>query len=164
MTIDTKWLVVVAALVGAVVAGLFAIWIKRIPEPPSPVRPSQSKGSLQQPKPGETVGRSFVVAGNLGETPDGYHVWLGVEIGALLWPKEPEIPTSDRRFSVKIVEGGSPPGGRFSLTLFQVAPKGQKRIAIWFDTGRRKGDWPGIDPRELDGFSQLDRVDGLSLW
>ncbi len=167
MRVDTKWLIVggiVAALVGAVVTGLFAIRTKQIPEPPAPVRPSQSKAVIQQPKSSETVGRTFVVSGDLGEMPEGYHVWLGIEIGALLWPKEPEIPIGDRHFSVKIVEGGNPPGGRFSLTLFQVSSEGQKRIADWVDTGRRTGDWPGLDPRDLNGFSQLDHADDLRLW
>jgi hypothetical protein len=171
MKIDTKWLIlggIVAAVLGALVtallSGFFTIRAKQIPEPRPPTTPAQSTGSIQHPSAGETVGRSFIVSGELGEIPKDYHIWIGIEIGALLWPKEPEVSRNDRRFSIKIVEGGNPPNGRFSLTLFQVFQEGHQNIANWIETGRNTGEWPGLDVHNLIGFSQLDRVDDLRLW
>ena len=86
-----------------------------------------------------------------------------MKIGALLWPKEPEVRAADRHFSVNVVEGGNPPGGRFAISVFQVSPKGHKRISAWAETGRSTDDWPGIDPDELDGFAQLGFVDDLKF-
>lgn len=159
---NTRWLVI-GGILAAVVAGMFDLRARNMPEPPPPVPPTQSTGVIQQPKSGETVERIFIVMGSLRDMSQGYHVWLGFQIDTLIWPKEPEIPATDRRFSVKILEGGNPPEGSFSLTLFQVSPEGQKRIAHWLDTGRKTGHWPGLDRSEIDGFSQLDRADNLKL-
>ena len=149
------WVVVIAAVVGALGA-IFAALVGREPSIPPGVA-----GEILSPRPREVVGRSFKVGGRLANIPEGYHVWLVVEIENLLWPKEPEIPSSDRRWSRKVVEGGNPPGGIFSLSLQQVPPKGQRFVLDWLRHGSRTGDYPGLD--SIPGAIRLDIVEDLRL-
>ena len=123
MTPEAKW-TLVATIVATIIGGIFVLIAKRIPEKPSEIRPEQAHAELLSPKAGQVVGHSFVVEGTHGNIPKGYHVWLATEIGGLLWPKEPEVRVADRRWSFKIVEGGSPPRGSFTLVLFQVSAEG----------------------------------------
>jgi len=151
------------AVIAAIVAGIFALVAKRVPEKKSDNVPSGTRGRILRPQANTVVGRSFTVSGEHFDLPKGYHVWLAVEIGTLLWPKEPEVPTADKRWSVKIVEGGNPPGGLFSLTLFQVPPEGNKFIVRWHEHGRSTGDFPGLNASDIPGFSRLDVVENLRL-
>jgi hypothetical protein len=153
----------VIAVIAAVVGGAFTIWAKRVPEKKPDAAPSDTKGRILQPQANTVVGRSFTVSGEHIDLPKDYHVWLAVEIGTLLWPKEPEVPTADKKWSVKVVEGGNPPGGLFSLSLFQVSPEGNQFIVRWHKHGQRTGDFPGLNASEIPGFSRLDIVENLRL-
>lgn len=157
-----KWTLVVpiiVALIGA--AGIIlAQWVnkKTLPTP----TPSEISGRILSPRTDETVGRSFQITGELINIPDGEHVWLAIEIGNLMWIKEPEVPSSDRRWSRNIVEGGSPPGGRFNLCLLRVTSEGHHFILNWLDHGKKTGDYPGI--AGIPGSSKLDIVSNLRLY
>lgn len=101
-------------------------------------------GSIQTPVEGSRVGREFTVAGRLSNIPAGDHIWLAVQVGNLLYPKEPGIEPTGERFSEQIVEGGSPPGGRFSLLLLRVDEEGQASVESWLSALREGKEPSGL--------------------
>jgi len=147
-------------VVGAVVAGLFSMYEKnRVPEAPPVIRPDSTQGSIEVPQSGDTVSPRFAVKGTHTELAPGYHVWLATEVNGEVWPKEPEIGASDRRFNVTIFEEGRPSDGQFQLVLFQVSETGERQIMDWFEKYRGTGVFPGLAPSSLDGFARLDIKD-----
>jgi hypothetical protein len=107
-------------------------------------RPREIRGRILSPRRGQRIHRSFTVEGTLSSVPDDRHVWVVVQIGNLLFPKEPEIPATDRHWAQDVVEGGGLPGGRLSLALFVVDRVGNRQIETWLEHGRSTGDYPGL--------------------
>lgn len=153
VTLTAAIIVAVGAIVAAIITGLLS------KPSESPNITSKPIGKIFRPKEGETVARGFDVSGTLENIPADHQVWLAVKIGNLLWPKEPMILSSDRRWSIRVVEGGSP--GVFSISLLLVSKKGQKVIKNWLENGRRTGNYPGMD--KIAGSSCLDIVENLRL-
>lgn len=60
-----------------------------------------------------------------------------------MWPKGLIQPV-DGTWSAEVYEGGSPPNGRFTLSLFLVSEKGYEEVEAWLERGKRTGDYPGI--------------------
>lgn len=141
-------------LVGAVVAALIVAGKL----PPSHRDPA---GRIESPAASSNVGREFTVSGTLSDIPGDDHVWLAVQVGNLLFPKEPEIAHPSGGYSEQIVEGGSPPGGRFSLVLLRVGEEGQTAIERWLSALRRGEEPPGL--AEIEGADVLDALANLRL-
>lgn len=89
------------------------------------------------------------------------HVWLAVQVGNLLYPKEPEIGSSADHFSQQIVEGGNPSGGRLSVILLRVDPEGEAAIKRWLSALRQGEEPPGLV--SISGAQVLDAVANLRL-
>lgn len=140
-------------LVGAIVAALIVAG-KLPPSTPDPA------GSIESPVEGSRVAREFTVSGALSHIPGDERVWIAVQVGNFLYPKEPEIASADR-FSEQIVEGGNPPGGRFSVVLLRVEAEGQARVENWLAALRRGEGPPGM--RTIPGAQVLDAVANLRL-
>jgi hypothetical protein len=124
---------------------------------PSPAEPAggDPEGRILSPRRGR-LSRTFTVQGSLSDIPRDRHVWLAVQIGNLLTPKEPEIPSQDRRWAVDVVEGGRRPGERFGLALLMVDVVGQREIERWRRRGRRSGSFPPFE--RIQGSAKLDVV------
>lgn len=152
-TNTVAWIGPLLGLVGAIVAALI-ITGKLPPTTPDPT------GSIESPVEGSRVAREFAVSGALSHIPGDEHVWIAVQVGNILYPKEPEIASADH-FSEQIVEGGNPPGGRFSVVLLRVEPEGQSTIESWLSALRRDEDPPGM--RTIPGAQVLDAVTNLRL-
>jgi len=105
---------------------------------------SRPVGAILSPTSGASVPRAFTVEGTLAGIPADRHVWLAVRIGDLMWPKEPEVSAGAGPWRRQVVEGGSPPDGRFSLVLLMVDTVGQSEIQAWFQHGKQTGDYPGL--------------------
>lgn len=146
-----------AGIIGAVIiaaGGVIAALIERAPEP-------DASGEILIPQNGERVARSFTVEGTLSDIPDDRHVWVAVQIGNLLFPKEPEIPSADKHWSQDVVEGGNPAEGEFSVVLLTVDDNGHRVIEEWLGRGREGEGSPGLST--IPGSSKLDVVSGLVL-
>jgi hypothetical protein len=96
--------------------------------------------------------------GTLTNLAEDQHVWLAVEVGDLLWPKE-QISSRDQHWTEQIYEGGT--SSRFSLVLLMVDRAANKKIEAWIDQCEREGSWPGL--ANLPGSSRLHVVRGLTL-
>jgi hypothetical protein len=125
-----------------VVAGRDVIIESYNPPPPPEKRPPT--GRILSPESGRRVPRLFDAEGTLSDIPTSRHIWIAVEIGGLLWPKEPEIPSQDHYWSQRIAEHGNPPGGWFSLVLLMADTAGHRMIEDWLNTGRSTRDYPGL--------------------
>lgn len=115
----------------------------------------EATGKIKYPPNENEVSRAIRVNGYTEKLPPDFHVWLFVEIGNLSWPKEPEI-RPNTPFQVTIYEGGYPPRGQFTLSLYAVSPKGNQQINIWLDEGRETGSYPGIT--NVSGSFILDSI------
>lgn len=97
--------------------------------------------------------------GTLSDIPDDQQVWLAVQVGNLLYPKERGIPAGDEHWLRQSIEAGEPPGGKFSVVLLRVGPEGQRQIEGWLARGERGGGFPGLpaiaDSTELDAATDL---------
>jgi hypothetical protein len=128
--------------------------------PPSQETRGLSAGQILSPKSRSSVPRLFKASGTLQQIPSNYHVWSAVRIGSLFWPKEPELSSNDGSWEHDIIEGGSPPAGRFSLILFMVGPMEHERLLEWVGKGQETGSWPGLG--NISG-TQLDLIEDLVL-
>lgn len=88
-------------------------------------------------------------------------MWLVVQVGNLLFPKEPEIRASDHSWIQEVLESGDMPDGRFSLVLLMVDGDGQDEIEIWLAHGAAGGGYPGLE--SVSGSVKLDVATGLVL-
>lgn len=158
------WGPILATIIAAIIGGIFVVLAKKIPEKKPSLDPIETQGKIEKPKTGLTVERKFQVSGNLNNVPPKYHVWIAVEIGGLLWFKEPEIHKSDKKWNMTITEDGNPPNGVFSITLVLVSSEGQKIIKEWFYEGKRMGEYPGFKITEIPGASRLDIISDLKLY
>ncbi len=117
------------------------------------------QGKILNPLTDQVVTRSFEVNGTVAHLPRGHTLWLAVQIGDLVWPKEPKISQSDtEKWIASISEGGTPAEGRFSLVLIAADGSATVKLDEWFRQGRRGGH-AGIPINALDdGMKILDSV------
>ena len=115
------------------------------------------RGKITFPDNESIVSRAINVRGETQGVPSDFHVWLMVEISSLRWPKEPQIHINSP-FQTIVHEGGYPPEGQFTLSLYAIGPKGNKCIKAWFNEGRRTGSFPG-----LTTISESFLLDSVSL-
>lgn len=158
------WGPILAIIIAAIISGIFVVLAKKVPETKPSMGPIETQGKIEKPKTGLFVGREFQVSGSLNNVPPKYHVWITVEIGGLLWFKEPEIHKSDKKWNMTITEDGNPPNGVFSIVLVLVSSEGQKIIKERFSEGKRTGEYPGFRITEIPGASRLDIVSDLKLY
>jgi hypothetical protein len=117
-------------------------------------------GSITDPQPDQIVGRTFQCSGIVTGMQPGLSLWLAVEVGGLVWPKESKVGIDkDNRWSVTIFEDGT--AEVFSVALFVADAGVDKRISGWLETGRRTGTYSEL--RGIPGARRIARVDGLRL-
>jgi hypothetical protein len=149
------------AMIGAaatIIAAFIGVILGNTPPPPP-----KTSAVILSPYDKDTVDRVFRVDGKTDSLSRDSHLWLAVEIGKLIWIKEPELRGNDKTWSVEIVEGGSPPEGKLALLLIKVGAQGQDFIVKWIADCKRTGDWSGIKMDDIPTASILDRVNDLKL-
>jgi hypothetical protein len=116
--------------------------------------------SFHEPQPNETVGRTIQCSGVVTGLQPGLNLWLAVEVGNLVWPKENKVlPDETNKWCVPIFEDGVTE--QFAVSLFVADTSADRRIKEWLEAGRRTGTYsklPGIP-----GTRRLARIDGLRL-
>jgi hypothetical protein len=117
-------------------------------------------GSISEPRANDVVGRTFQCSGVVTGLQSGLHLWLAVEAGGRLWPRETEVlPNEANEWSVPIFEDGMTE--EFAVSLFVADANADRRIMEWLDAGRRTGEYTEL--RGIPGARRLARVDGLRL-
>jgi hypothetical protein len=144
-----------AGLLVAVVAMFFlaaSIWRHRLDID------GKGSGRILLPKEGHKIGRPLRIDGELSSIEHGHHAWLALESEHLLFPVEPELPTSDGRFAAEISDEKIP-REPFSLQLLLVGAKGQRAIEYWFLQGGLGEGYPGFE--RVPGARKLAAVRNL---
>jgi hypothetical protein len=117
-------------------------------------------GSFTEPAPHEAVDRTIRCSGVVTGLQPGLTLWLAVEVGGLVWPKETRVlPDDTNAWSVPIFEDGVTE--QFAVSLYVADARADRRIKEWLEAGRRAGKYselPGIP-----GARRLARVEGLRL-
>jgi hypothetical protein len=115
------------------------------------------QGRISHPRNGDGVSRLFRAEGTVDSLPAGQHLLLVVEVGGLKWPKG-EVQVNNSSWTSDVYEGGTPPDGKFTLSLFGVSTEGYGEISAWLERGRATGDYPGLSHIK-DGI----RLDSITL-
>jgi len=118
------------------------------------------EGGFHSPKDQDAVRRAIECSGWVRPALRAdHHLWLAVEIGDFMWPKEGEIIVAgDGTWEAVAFEGGNPPDGRFSLSLYATTSEAAVRIQQWINRGKMSDSYPGI--RDLPGCR---RIAGVNL-
>jgi hypothetical protein len=119
-------------------------------------------GKIENPSNNQMVMRTFKVEGSVENLPRDNGLWLAVKVGDLFWPKVPKINLKKSnwsmsvtsRWSLTISEGGTPPGGRFTVVLLSTTSSANEEIDKWFD----EGVYSGIPKNKIPGIVELDEV------
>jgi len=116
---------------------------------------NRPQGKINSPRNNATVSRHFQAEGTVDNLQAGQHLFVIVEIGGLMWPKG-EAQLNDKTWACEVYEGGSPPDGRFALSLFSVDDKGYDDVNAWLERGKSTGDYPGLTT--IDACKRLHRI------
>ena len=158
--IDTMWAAIIGAVgtvAAAVIAGLFASSRQASARTDAY---DKVTGSIDEPQPNTTVPRTFKCSGVVTGMQPGLSLWLAVEVGGLVWPRESKVdPDRDNRWTAQVFEDGA--SEVFAVALFVGDPKVRKRIVKWLEAGRQSGTY--ADLRGIPGARRIARVDGLRL-
>jgi len=122
-------------------------------------------GSIEIPTQNEKVGKTFRCAGVITGLEPGLDLWLAVEKGDGIWPKEGRlVPGPDNTWTTNVFEEGRFEEGRsdrFSIALYVADPGASKRIQDWLDEGARTRSYEPM--KNLQGARRIARIDNLSV-
>jgi hypothetical protein len=124
-------------------------------------------GSIEKPTPDQNVGKTIQCSGVVTGLQPGLSLWLAVEKGASVYPKEGRpVPGPDNKWTASIFEDGKlttgpPDSNKFSIALFVADQEANKRIQTWLDDGNRTRSYD--DMKDLRGARRIARIDGLSV-
>ena len=101
------------------------VHVKAKPSPPTSPKATIERLRSSPTKKGKAVGRKITASGTTPPLEDGKHLWLAVQDGERIWPKDPEIRVEPSKvlpyeWDVTIYEEGVPRGGKFDLVLYLV--------------------------------------------
>lgn len=113
------------------------------------------KGRITQPSNGDVVPRRFRAEGTVKRLSDDQSLLLVVQVGGLMWPKG-DVPVAEGTWSTEVYEEGSPPNGRFHLTLYRVGARGYDEVVAWLEQGQLTKRYPGL--RRIEGGVRLHSV------
>ena len=117
-------------------------------------------GSFTEPVTNAAVSRTIRCSGVVTGLQPGLSLWLAVEAGGFVWPKESIVlPDATSYWSGPIFEDGVTE--QFGVSLFVADANADRRIREWLEAGRRTGSY--AQWRGIPGARRLARVDGLRL-
>ncbi len=104
---------------------------------------NRPQGTITTPPNNALVPRRFHAEGSVNNLSAGQHLFLVVEIDGLMWPKG-KVQWQDTSWTGEVLEGGDPPEGRFTLSLFAVGGKGFEAVTAWLKRGEATDSYPGL--------------------
>ena len=117
------------------------------------------QGEILEPKRGQVVDKAISCFGRVEGVTERCHLWLAVESGPFIWPKEKEIyrDQDSGAWRYTIHEEGMTK--MFRLSLFVADDRANKRIRAWIDRGDETGNYPQF--RRPRGMRRVASVEEL---
>jgi len=117
---------------------------------------SPTTGHILAPRKDNVVSTAFRYEIEINNPSDGKYYYLANRIGGLYWPKvRINTQPGKSQYSGTTDEGGSPPGGHFTLFLFEVGQDMHLEITRWLNGYDFRGIQ--IDGRVLDSVDVVKR-------
>ncbi len=113
------------------------------------------KGRILSPRNRGLVQRHFRAEGTVESLPEDQHLLLVIQVDGLMWPKG-KVQVNDGTWWGQVHEGGTPPDGRFLLSLYLVTDRGYAEIISWLERGKETSHYPGL--RKIRGGTSLHTV------
>ncbi|GEM_PF-2094991 len=111
---------------------------------------------------GSVVPSNCIVTGTAAGLQPGLHLWLAVEVGASMWPKEGEVAVqADGTWTKSIFEEGDT--DEFALSLYVLDSAADRLLRNWFKQSDREGHYRALHRTEMvsGGMLRLARVEHL---
>ena len=127
---------------------------------PSVVDNDKVTGTIDYPETGQVVRRTFKCSGTVAGMQRGLSLWLAVEVGPLVWPKESVVtPDQDNKWSATVFEDGA--SEAFAVGLYVGDSTVDIRIRNWFEVGKRTGIYSEL--KGIPGARRVARIEDLHL-
>jgi hypothetical protein len=121
----------------------------------------KAKGTIDDPTPGQVVRPTFECSGTVSGMDSALSLWLVVEAGGLVWPKEGKILVDrDGRWSATVFEDGAV--SEFAVALYLVDSPVDRAISEWLRHGQETGTYAELKSIPAER-RRLFRIDGLRL-
>jgi hypothetical protein len=115
-------------------------------------------GTIDSPEDDQTVQARFTAHGTVRDVGKHVRLWLAVEVGDEIWPKEGRVALDVRGdWSHTVFEDGA--FEQFALSLFAVNREADQTLQAWLDRSIREGVYPAI--RRPPGARRVHRVERL---
>jgi hypothetical protein len=151
-----------AALIGVAgsILGSLTAWLLTLPAAVRNDAYDKVTGTIDEPSPNQSVAKTFLCSGIVTGLQPGSGLWLVVEVGDRMWPRENRpVPGADNKWAVRVFEDGR--SKIVSVSLFVADSKASKRIEKWLEIGRTTGEYP--EQFGLPGARRIARVDGIQI-
>lgn len=112
---------------------------------------SEAKGKMILPNEGDKINRKYDFEVKIEQPHTHKFYYLVHQILDLSWPKTQIMPVPNRdKIKGQCIEGGTPPNGKFAITLIEVGEAEHQRIQSWLNGS----DFSGMNV----GGRLLDRI------
>jgi hypothetical protein len=161
---DVTFLIDLGKDAAKVVAGAAIKWVVDRPKFFREKAYDLVNGTIDVPPPNATIARNSQCSGKVTGMPHaGLSLRVAVEKrGVGMWPRENtvQLTNNNSEWNIPLFED---PGKseKFSVALYVVNSRVERRIKKWLDEGGRRGEYPPLSG--LPGARRLARVSGLSL-
>lgn len=126
-----------------------------------PASPSAVRGTIVEPRAGQAVPATFTASGTAHNPDRRSTLWLTVEIGGRLWPKEMPVSVDIHgQWELTVFEDGQS-AGPISLSLWSANAQASRTLQAWLDDGNRTRTFPEL--LRVDGMKRLARVQDISV-
>ncbi|HEU4456719.1 MAG TPA: hypothetical protein VFR81_26865 [Longimicrobium sp.] len=126
------------------------------PIPPRSLPIEAARGTIDAPAAHQVLPEHFVASGTAEQVGRHVHLWLTLDIGDWIWPKNGRVYLDAGRWEQRVHD---PSASGFGLTLWAVTAEADRRLRHWLEEGTRRRNFPGLPP--LTGMSELAHVGGL---
>jgi hypothetical protein len=146
--------------VGGSVLGSVTAWALTRPSSVRNDAYDKVRGSIHEPHPNDSLGKTILCSGTVTGMDPGLSLWLAVEVGEKIWPKENRpVLDQDNHWSVTIFEDGR--SKVIAIGLFVADAKASKWIGKWLDAGGKAGQYTEVT--RIPGARRVARVDNIQI-
>lgn len=146
--------------VGGSVLGSVTAWLLGRPSSIRNDAYDKVRGAIHEPHPNDNPGKTILCSGTVTGMQPGLSLWLAVEVGEKVWPKENRpVLDQDNHWSVTIFEDGR--SKVIAIGLFVADAKSSRWIEKWLEAGQKVGQYREVVG--IPGARRIARVDNIQI-